>query len=52
MKQTTYKGYTINKLLSGWYSVKSDIFGYLKADTLAGIKNLINNELIKTRLLP
>ena len=51
-KTKIYKGYTINRLLSGWYSVKSDIFGYLKADTLSGIKKMIDNELNRTRLLP
>ena len=49
MKQTstTYKGYTIQFLLSGWYSAKSNDLGYLKADTLAGIKRLIDAELQK-----
>ena len=45
--QIIYKGYTIQVLLSGWYSVKSEKLGYLKADTLAGIKKLIDKE-IKT----
>jgi hypothetical protein len=46
MLQTTktYKGYTIQCLFSGWYSTKSNNVGYLKADTLAGIKRLIDNE--------
>lgn len=49
MLQTTktYKGYTIQCLFSGWYSTKSNDFGYLKADTLAGIKRLIDAELSK-----
>lgn len=46
MKQTTmiYKGVTIQFLLSGWYSAKSEKLGYLKADTLQGIKKLIDSE--------
>jgi len=49
MTQTTktYKGYTIQCLFSGWYSTKSTNVGYLKADTLAGIKRLIDAELSK-----
>lgn len=45
--QTNYKGYTIQHLFSGWYSTKSVKFGYLKADTLKGLKKLIDAELLK-----
>lgn len=44
---TTYRGYTIQCLFSGWYSTKSNNVGYLKADTLAGIKRLIDAEITK-----
>ena len=40
LKEIKYKGYTIEKSLSGWY-----IHGRLKADTLAGIKMLINRSI-------
>lgn len=44
MKTTIiYKGITISCLLSGWYSCKTNVTGYLKADTLPGIKKLINH---------
>lgn len=43
MKQFTYKGYTVTKSLTGWYSVQTGRYGILKADTLAGIKKLINH---------
>ena len=39
----TYKGYTITKCLTGWYSVQTSRYGILKADTLTGIKKLINH---------
>jgi hypothetical protein len=42
-----YKGYTIQCLFSGWYSTKSNDIGYLKSDTFAGIKRMIDNELTK-----
>jgi hypothetical protein len=42
-KQFNYKGYTIEKCLTGWYSVFTSRYGYLKADTLAGIKKLIDH---------
>ena len=42
MFKTTYKGIEISQLLSGWFSAKSPNTGYLKADTLKGIKNLID----------
>lgn len=41
--QITYKGYTIQVLFSGWYSVQTGRYGILKADTLAGIKKMINH---------
>lgn len=41
----TYNGYTIQILFSGWYSAKSENLGYLKSETLDGIKNLIDAEL-------
>ncbi len=43
MKTIQYKGYTINVCLTGWYSVQTGRYGILKADTLAGIKKLINH---------
>jgi hypothetical protein len=43
MKTTTYKGYTITVSLTGWYTVFTSRYGYLKADTLAGIKKQINH---------
>ena len=42
-KQLIYKGYTIDKCITGWYSVFTSRYGYLKANTLAGIKKLINH---------
>ena len=40
-----YKGYSIERQFpSGYYITKSKDVGYLKADTLAGIKKLINKE--------
>ena len=41
-KSFTYKGYEITKQLTGFYTVFTSRYGYLKADTLAGIKKLIN----------
>ena len=43
MQTINYKGYTITKYLTGWYSVQTGRYGILKADTLAGIKKLINH---------
>jgi hypothetical protein len=43
MKTIQYKGYTITKELTGWYSCFTSRYGYLKADTLSGIKQLINH---------
>jgi hypothetical protein len=37
-----YKNYSIEHTLTGWYVCFSLEFGYLKADTLKGIKQLIN----------
>ncbi len=48
MKQTIYKGISISQLLSGWYSAKSPATGYLKADTLKGVKALIDKALAVT----
>lgn len=42
-KNTIYKGHEITFNLSGWYSSFSPSKGYLKADTLQGIKKLINS---------
>lgn len=42
-KETTYKGYTITRELTGLYSCFTSRYGYLRADTLAGIKKLINH---------
>ncbi len=43
MKEIKYKGYIITKSLSGWYSVFTSRYGYLRADTLKGIKEQINH---------
>lgn len=43
MQTFTYKGFTIEKHLTGWYSVQTGRYGILKADTLAGIKKLVNH---------
>jgi hypothetical protein len=40
----TYKGYSIERIYNGFYVTKSQNVGWLKADTLAGIKQLINEE--------
>jgi len=45
MKTINYKGYTIQKCVTGWYSVFTSRYGYLKADTLADIKKLINHSI-------
>jgi hypothetical protein len=42
-KEIIYKGYTITKQLTGWYTIFTSRYGYLKADTLAGIKKLVNH---------
>lgn len=42
-KTYTYKGYTITLNLTGWYSCHTSRYGILKADTLNGIKKLINH---------
>lgn len=42
-KSITYKGYEITQQLTGLYTVFTSRYGYLKADTLAGIKKLINH---------
>lgn len=42
-KEFQYKGYSITLCYSGWYSVQTGRYGILKADTLAGIKKLINH---------
>ena len=43
MKTFNYKGFTITKSLTGWYSFQTGRYGILKADTLAGIKKLANH---------
>lgn len=44
-----YKKYSIDRIeSSGMYRAKSKNVGYLKADTLAGLKKLIDNEIEKT----
>jgi hypothetical protein len=47
MKSTIkiYKGYTVQCLLSGWYSTKSNNLGYLKSNSLTGIKKMIDKDL-------
>lgn len=42
-KEMKYKGFTITKSLTGWYSVQTSRYGILKADTLQGIKKQINH---------
>lgn len=46
MKSTIkiYKGYTVQCLMSGWYSTKSNNLGYLKSNSLTGIKKMIDGE--------
>lgn len=44
-REWKYKGYVIELNHSGWFSAKSDNLGYLKADTLFGIKRLIDKEI-------
>jgi hypothetical protein len=40
----TYRGLTIDRAYgTGWYSVLHPERGYLKADTLAGLKSLIRH---------
>jgi hypothetical protein len=39
----TYKGYTVTYELTGYYSVFTSRYGYLKADTKAGIKKQIDH---------
>lgn len=41
-KETIYKGHTITANLSGWYSALT-ARGYVKADTIQGVKTLIDN---------
>ena len=43
MKTINYRGYTIEKQLTGWFTVFTSRYGYLKSDTLAGIKKMINH---------
>ena len=43
MKTINYRGYTIEKQLTGWFTVFNSRYGYLKSDTLAGIKKMINH---------
>ncbi|CAB4142726.1 hypothetical protein UFOVP451_43 [uncultured Caudovirales phage] len=38
IKSWSYKGYTIELYRSGWYSALT-VNGYVKADTLQGVKN-------------
>ena len=47
-KENEYKGYSIDKIeSSGMLRAKSQDVGYLKADTLAGLKKLIDAEIKK-----
>ena len=48
-KLIPYKGLTIENHLSGWFTCFMLGHGTLKADTLDGIKELINKELCKTK---
>ena len=45
MKTLNYKGVQISFCLTGWYSCHTSRYGILKADTLPGIKKLINHAL-------
>jgi uncharacterized membrane protein len=51
MKHRKYKGFNITLNLSGWYVVNYSTYGFggeyriLKADTITGIKKLINNKI-------
>jgi hypothetical protein len=51
VKTTEYKGYTIEKKKRGehMYSAKSEDVGYLKADTMDGIKKMIDAEIKKMK---
>jgi hypothetical protein len=47
-KSRFYKGYRIERSnLSGMYITDSCIVGYLRADTLSGIKEMVDWELLK-----
>ncbi len=41
IKTWSYRGYTLDSYRSGWYSVLTDN-GYIKADTVDGLKKLID----------
>ena len=41
----TYKGYTIDRIFPSGYYVVQTTFLFLKADTMQGIKKLINNHI-------
>ncbi len=45
MKEIKYKGYIITKSLSGWYSVFTSRYGYLRADKM---KDLSRTDAITT----
>jgi len=45
MQSRVYRGVTIDHRITGWYSAFILDFGYVKADTLAGIKSLIRERL-------
>ena len=45
LQKSIYKGIEITQLLSGWFSALSPISGYLKADTLQGVKSLIDKSI-------
>jgi hypothetical protein len=42
MQTKSYKGHTIERHPSGWYSVFATEYGYLKADTLEGARRWVD----------
>lgn len=45
MKTIKYKNHIITLNFSGWYTAQTSRYGIAKADTLKGIKQLINNSI-------
>lgn len=44
MYKQTYKDHDIHFELSGWYTAFVPGYGYVKADTVRGVKRLIDSE--------
>jgi hypothetical protein len=42
MRKTTYKNHDIDFNLSGWYSAFVPGYGYVKADSVRGIRRMID----------